>query len=124
MKRLIWIGSSYDDLKEFPAPVCNAMGYALFLAQMGRKHLHTKVLSGMGCAGIIEIRENDQSGTYRLIYTIEIEEYVFVLHAFQKKSKSGIATPKQEVELIKNRLKEAKILYKELKERKNENKKK
>jgi phage-related protein len=73
-----------------------------------------KVLSGMGGAGVIEIKENDPSGTYRLIYTIEIKEYIFVLHAFQKKSKSGIATPKQEIEMIKNRLREAKQLYKEL----------
>ncbi len=72
----------------------------------------------MGNAGVIEIKENDQSGTYRLIYTREIEEYVFVLHAFQKKSKSGIATPKKEIDMIKNRLKEAKALYKELKEKK------
>jgi phage-related protein len=118
MKKLIWIGSSYDDLKEFPASVCNAVGYALFFAQEGKKHPHAKILSGMGSAGIVEIKENDQSGTYRLIYTLEIEEYVFVLHAFQKKSKSGIATPKKEIDMIKNRLKEAKALYKELKEKK------
>jgi len=68
----------------------------------------------MGGANIIEIRENDLNGTYRLIYTVEIEEYVFVLHAFQKKSKSGISTPKQEIEMLKNRLKEARALYREL----------
>jgi phage-related protein len=118
VKRLIWVGSSHEDLKEFPPSVCNAIGYALFFAQTGKKHPHTKVLSEIGGAGIIEIRENDQSGTYRLIYTIEIEEYVFVLHAFQKKSKSGIATPKQEIEMIKNRLKAARALYKELMKRK------
>lgn len=72
----------------------------------------------MGNAGVIEIKENDQSGTYRLVYTLEIEEYVFVLHAFQKKSKSGIATPKKEIEMIKNRLREAKALYQEIKKEK------
>ena len=113
----MWVGSSYDDLKDFPDPVSRAVGYALFLAQEGKKHLRTKVFSGMGGAGIIEIRENDQSGTYRVVYTIEIEEYIFVLHAFQKKSKSGIATPKQEIEMIKNRLKEAKNIYIDLKRR-------
>lgn len=118
MKKLLWIGSSYEDLKVFPPPVQNAMGYALFFAQTGRKHLRTKVLSGMGNAGVIEIRENDSSGTYRVIYAIETKEYVFVLHAFQKKSKSGIATPKKETEIIKNRLKEARDLYKELKREK------
>lgn len=118
MKQLIWVGSSHEDLKEFSTSICSAIGYALFFAQTGKKHPHIKVLSGMGGAGVIEIRENDQSGTYRLVYTIEIEDYVFVLHAFQKKSKSGIATPKQEIEMIKNRLKEARALYKELMKRK------
>lgn len=66
----------------------------------------------MGSAGVQEIRENDRSGTYRVIYTVETAEYVFVLHAFQKKSKSGIATPKEELELLKSRLKEARALYK------------
>lgn len=66
----------------------------------------------MGSAGVQEIRENDRSGTYRVIYAVETAEYVFVLHAFQKKSKSGIATPKEELELLKSRLKEARALYK------------
>lgn len=118
VKKLIWIGSSYEDLKEFPQPVRNAVGYALYFAQTGKKHPHTKVLSGMGNASVIEIKENDASGMYRLIYTVEIEEHVFVLHAFQKKSKSGIATPKKELELIKNRLKEAKALYQAIKSEK------
>ena len=64
---------------------------------------------------MIEIRENDRSGTYRMIYTIKMAEFIFVLHAFQKKSKSGIATPKQEIDLVKRRLKDAEALYKELK---------
>jgi phage-related protein len=68
----------------------------------------------MGSANVLEIRENDSSGTYRVIYTLEIENYVFVLHAFQKKSKSGIATPKQEIELLKKRLQDAKNFYKNL----------
>lgn len=118
MKRVIWVGKSYEDLKEFPPPVRNAMGYALYAAQIGKKHEYAKILSGMGSAKIIEIRENDRSGTYRIIYTIEMDDFVFVLHAFQKKSKSGIATPKQELDLLKNRLKEAKILYKDLMEKK------
>jgi phage-related protein len=116
MKRLIWVGSSYEDLKEFPVLIRGAMGYALHIAQEGKKHEHAKALSGMGSAKILEIRENDRSGTYRAIYTIEMEDFVFVLHAFQKKSNSGIATPKQELDLLKNRLKEAKALYKSLKE--------
>ena len=73
---------------------------------------HIKVLSGMGSAGVAEIRENAPSGTYRVVYTVEMEGIVFVLHAFQKKSKSGDATPKQELELLKNRIREAKAFYK------------
>ncbi len=82
---------------------------------MGDRHNHAKTLSGLGNAKVIELRENDRSGTYRLIYTVEMAEFIFVLHAFQKKSKSGIATPKQEIDLVKRRLKDAEALYKELK---------
>lgn len=117
MKRLIWVGKSYEDLKEFPPDVRHAMGYALYAAQIGKMHEHAKVLSGMGSAKVIEIRENARSGTYRIIYTIEMKDFVFVLHAFQKKSKSGIATPKQELDLLKDRLKEAKVLFKGLTEK-------
>ncbi len=114
IKKVIWIGSSYKDLMDFPDLIRRAMGHALFAAQEGKLHPHAKVLSGMGSAGIQEIRENDESGTYRVIYTVEMKERVFVLHAFQKKSKSGIATPKQELDLLNARLKEAKVLYKSM----------
>lgn len=70
----------------------------------------------MGSAKIIEIRENDRSGTYRVVYTIEIAEFIFVLHSFQKKSKKGKETPKQEIDLLKQRLKDAESFYKKLKE--------
>jgi len=113
------MGSSHEELKDFPSHVCHAMGYALYQAQKGKKHEHAKVLSGMGSANVLEIRENDKSGTYRVIYTLEMEKFVFILHAFQKKSKSGIATPKQEMELLKKRLQEARTLYKSLIERGN-----
>ena len=82
---------------------------------MDDRHHHAKTLSGLGNAKVIELRENDRSGTYRVIYTAEMAEFIFVLHAFQKKSKSGIATPKQEIDLVKRRLKEATALCKELK---------
>ena len=114
MKRLLWIASSLEDLKEFPGEIQDEMGHALYLAQMGDRHNHAKTLHGLGSSKIIEIRENDRSGTYRVMYTVEIESFVFVLHAFQKKSKSGIATPKQEMDLIKRRLKDAEALYKQL----------
>ena len=116
MKRLFWIGRSREDLKEFPEEVQGEMGHGLYLAQMGDRHNHAKTLTGLGSAKIIELRETDRSGTYRLVYTVEMGGFVFVLHAFQKKSKSGIATPKQEIDLVKRRLKEAESLYKQLRE--------
>ena len=116
MKKVIWINSSYKDFMEFPLEVRHAVGYALYFAQLGKKHAHAKILSEMGNAGVAEIRENDPSGTYRVIDTVEIKDFVFVLHAFQKKSKSGIATPKQEIELLKNRIKEAKVFRRNIRE--------
>ncbi|QLH36478.1 MAG: type II toxin-antitoxin system RelE/ParE family toxin [Parachlamydiaceae bacterium] len=115
MKRLFWIGSSRQDLKQFPGAVQDEMGHGLYLAQMGDRHNHAKTLSGLGNAKVIELRENDRSGTYRVVYTVEKADFIFVLHASQKKSKSGIATPKQEIDLIKRRLQDAEALYKELK---------
>jgi phage-related protein len=107
MKPLEWVGSSEDDLRKFPKTVRKAMGYALYRAQLGERHPHTKIMSGMGSAKVLEIREWSESGTYRTMYTTEIAGYIFVLHAFQKKSKKGIETPKHDLDLIKKRLKEA-----------------
>lgn len=118
MKVLKWIGSSREDLMEFPDEVIDEIGHGLYLAQMGDRHNHAKTLSGLGSAKIIEIKESDRSGTYRVVYTVEMAEFIFVLHAFQKKSKSGIATPKQDIDTIKRRLKEAESLYRELKGKK------
>ncbi len=95
----------------------NKIGYALYAAQIGKMHEHAKVLSGMGNAKVIEIRENGRSGTYRVIYTVEMKDFIFVLHAFQKKSKSGIATPKQELDLLRERLKDARVIFKRLVEK-------
>ncbi len=114
MKRLFWVGSSHEDLIEFPSKVRRAMGFALHQAQMGEKPERAKVLSGLGNAKIWEIRENDESGTYRTIYTVEYKGIIFVLHAFQKKSKKGISTPKEEINLLKRRLKDAETLFHQL----------
>jgi phage-related protein len=95
----------------FPNNVRGAMGHALYLAQIGKKHERAKVLKGMGSASVLEVRENDRSGTYRIVYTLAINDFLYVLHAFQKKSTSGIATPKHEIDLIKKRIDEAKTLY-------------
>lgn len=115
-KLLKWVGSSYEDLKDFPEEVCQAMGYALHLAQIGEKHSNAEVFKGMGNAKVLEARESDRDGTYRVLYTLELKEFVFVLHAFQKKSKSGIATPKQEIDLVHSRLKDARFWYKKFTE--------
>lgn len=114
LKRLIWVGSSKVDLLEFPEEVKHSMGFGLYLAQTGEKSIHSKVLSGFGGAGVVEIKESDESGTFRVVYTVKISNIVFVLHAFQKKSKQGIKTPKQEIDLIKKRLRDAQEIYKEL----------
>jgi len=112
-KSLAWIGSSRRDLKAFPEEVKDAIGYALFEAQVGRKSLSAKPLAGFGGAGVLEVIEDFQRNTYRAVYTVKFSELIYVLHAFQKKSKKGIATPKVEVELIKQRLKLAEENYKQ-----------
>ena len=104
---VVWIGSSLDDLKKFPEEVQGEMGYALYLAQTEKKHISAKPLKGFGGAGVLEIVTNFDSDTYRAVYTVKLAGVVYVLHAFQKKSKKGIATPKQDIDLIKKRLKRA-----------------
>lgn len=110
---LEWIGSSYKDLMALPADVRRFFGYALSLAQAGDQHDDAKVLKGFGSAGVIEVVEDDRSGTYRAVYTVKFKEAVFVLHCFQKKSKHGIATPKEDLDIIRARLKVAEALAKE-----------
>lgn len=107
LKKVIWVGSSYKDLMELPEGVRRFFGHALFLAQSGEKHKDAKVLKGFGGAGVLEILERDEGGTYRAVYTVQLRDFVVVLHCFQKKSKSGIRTPKADIELIRARLKMA-----------------
>ncbi|RST49793.1 type II toxin-antitoxin system RelE/ParE family toxin [Variovorax sp. MHTC-1] len=115
-KPLFWIGSSKKDLMALPIDVRKFFGHALDFAQHGQQHAAAKVLKGFGGAGVLEVIEDDVSGTYRAVYTIRFAEAVFVLHCFQKKSKSGIATPKQEMDVIRLRLKAAEALVKELRD--------
>jgi len=112
-KQLIWISSSKKDLEKLPDEVIDTMGYGLHLAQNGDQHPNAKVLKGFGNATIIEIKDSDESGTYRCIYTLSMPKAVFVLHVFQKKSKQGIKTPQQDRELIKSRLRFAQEIYRE-----------
>lgn len=113
-KPLIWIGSSKRDLMELPVWVRKFFGHALDFAQRGGRHGSAKTLKGFGGAGVLEVVEDDEGGTYRAVYTVKFEHAVFVLHCFQKKSKQGIATPKEDIELIRSRLKVAAALAKEL----------
>ena len=113
-KPLLWIGSSKKDLMELPLRVRKFFGHALDFAQHGERHAAAKVLKGFGGAGVLEIVEDDTGGTYRAVYTVEFAEAVFVLHCFQKKSKSGISTPKEDIELIRARLKVAEKIAQEL----------
>jgi|SRR4029453_6902347 phage-related protein len=112
-KPLIWIGSSCDDLREFPEEVRGLMGHALFMAQCGLKHEQAKPLKSYGDAGVLEIVESFASDAYRAVYTVRLAGRVYVLHAFQKKSKRGSATPKADVDLIRLRLKRATQLHAE-----------
>lgn len=119
-KPLEWIASSYRDLMALSPDVRRRFGYALSLAQMGdqddaAKVLKVlKVLKGFGGAGVLEVVEDDAGGTYRAVYTVKFAEAVFVLHCFQKKSKSGIATPKVDMDIIRARLKVAEAMAQEL----------
>jgi len=113
LKPVVWVGSSRRDLGAFPDPVQRMVGYALFVAQQGGKHRYAKVMAGFGGAGILEVVEDFRGDTFRAVYTLKFAGAVYVLHAFQKKSKSGIATPRRDIELIKQRLREAERIAKE-----------
>jgi phage-related protein len=107
IKPVIWIGSAKADLSRFPEDVKDSMGFALYVAQQGRKHADAKPLRGFGGAGVLEIVDDHAGDTYRAVYTVRLTGRVYVLHAFQKKSRHGIGTPKAEIDLIKRRLKRA-----------------
>lgn len=107
LKPVIWVGTSLKNLREFPAPVQDHVGYALYVAQRGEKHRDAKVLSGFGGAGVLEVIKDHRGDTFRTVYTLKWAGSIYVLHAFQKKSKSGQKTPRKDVELIQQRLREA-----------------
>jgi phage-related protein len=106
-KPLFWVGSSLKDLREFPDEVKDMVGHALHVAQLGGKHPSAKALSGFGAAGVLEVIEDFAGNSYRAVYTVRFGGAVYVLHAFQKKSKRGIRTPQRDIDLIKERLKRA-----------------
>src|SRR3974390_3676402 len=104
---LFWRGTSKADFIAFPLTVQREMGYALFLARMGERHASVaKTLSGFGGATVVEVRESHAGNAYRAVYAVRYGDAVHVLHAFQKKSKRGVATPKADIDLIEKRLKD------------------
>jgi len=106
-KPIFWVASSKRDLRALPGSVQDVFGYALHLAQTGRKHDQAKPLKGFGSAGILEVVEDFRRDTYRAVYTVKFGDAVYVLHCFQKKSSHGIGTPKPDIDLIRERLKAA-----------------
>ena len=104
LRPLVWMGRSREDLKRFPDEVQDEMGYGLFAAQAGEKHPRAKPLKCFTGAGVLEMLSDHRGDTYRVVYTVRLTHAVYVLHAFQKKSKRGIGTPKRDVELIRQRL--------------------
>lgn len=110
MKPLRWMGSSLRDVREFPDEVRQTVGYALYLAQMGDKHARAKPMRGFGGAGVLEVADDFSGDTYRAVYTVTLPSAVYVLHAFQKKSRHGIATTQQDIALVHARLRDAQRL--------------
>jgi phage-related protein len=113
LKPVEWLGSSRKDLRAFPRPVRVDIGQALYAAQMGDTDPAAKPLKGFGGARVMEIVERHDTNTYRAVYTAQFAGIIYVLHAFQKKSKQGIATPQTDVELIRSRLGDAGRLHRE-----------
>lgn len=113
VKPVRWIASSRDDLRGFPEVVRLRVGGALWEAQKGGKAPWAKPLKSYGGSGVVEIVDDHDGDTYRAVYTVRFGGVVYVLHAFQKKSKSGIATPKKDLALIETRLRRAEEDYRQ-----------
>jgi len=109
---VIWVGDSKKQLKKMPEEVQDQLGGELYLAQVGLMPPHAKPFKGVG-SGVLEIKDDYGSDTYRLIYAVQIGKRLYVLHAFQKKSKTGIATSKKDVDLIAKRYRDACDIEKE-----------
>ena len=112
-KPVRWVGSSRRDLKTFPRPVRRHIGQALYAAQCGEEYPSVKPLKGFGGRTVLEIAAPHEGDAYRAVYTVRFQDAVYVLHAFQKKAKKGIATPQKEIELVRQRLAAAEQDYRE-----------
>jgi len=110
-KPALWIGSSRDDLRAFPDEVRRVMGFAINDAQNGDEHPRAKALRGFGGRSVLEVVDDEDGNTYRAVYTVRFGGLIYVLHAFQKKSKRVIETPKRDIDITKARLKLAEAHY-------------
>lgn len=110
-KPLVWVGSTLADVQSFPAAAQRHLGYALHVAQLGQKHPDAKPLKGFGGAGVLEVVEDYDGDTFRLVYTVRFGERIYALHAFQKKARSGIKTPAKELDLVRRRLRDAESIH-------------
>lgn len=117
MRPILWIGSSKKNLKEMPTDVQKEIGHSLRELQKGRDPGNTKPLKHLH-EPVSEVVVDERGGTFRAAYTVEFKDAIAVLHVFHKKSKSGIATPKKEIDLILQRFKQAKVNYHEWKKEK------
>jgi phage-related protein len=108
-RKLVWLVDSLDRLAGFPAAVQKQLGFALYQVQIGQQHESAKIMRGFA-ETVWQVRADDPSGTYRAVYATQLGDGIYVLHAFQKKAASGIATPKRELDLIRHRLQIARKL--------------
>jgi phage-related protein len=114
LKLLVWVGRSREDLRAFPEDVRLVLGYALYLAQIGGKHPDAKPLRGFGGSGVLEVVDDFDGDTFRAVYTVKLKGAVFALHAFQKKSRKGMATAQQDLERVRLRLRSAERIHAEM----------
>jgi phage-related protein len=117
LKPLYWIASSLKDLKAMPVPLQKAFGTALRSVQLGGMPRTAKPLRGFGGAGVLELAEDYDRGTYRAVYTVNLPGVVYVLHVFQKKSRRGIATPRQDMDLVRHRYQLAQNHYRSIEQK-------
>ena len=111
LRPLVWLGDSRRNIQVFPLGARKLVGDELQLVQFGGMPKDTKPFHGVG-SGVFEIAIAYESNAYRAVFAVQLGAKIYVLHAFQKKSKSGVKTPQKDIDLIKRRYKEAKELAK------------
>ena len=111
VKPLEWMGDTRRTLLTFPKRVRQIVGQALYAAQLGDKHQDAKPLKGFGGASVVEIVSDHDGNTFRAVYTVKFRDVVYTLHVFQKKSKTGITTPKRDLDIVRQRLQHAEHHY-------------